>query len=229
MKKICFIWTVLPSVSFLSLGCQTEVIDGPGSGLKVPYQIEKTSFIDGEIERLRARVRDYPNLVELHVQIAMLLVDKGEYREAVREIERAVRKVPGNPRYHMELGRVYQRMGEWADAEACYRRVIELGSEDRYTGPHAARGFTLAMMDRHGEAIQEFQRAIAIDPQFAEAYYFLGSIHDILGDREKTIYYYERYLQIGGPYSKRVYASLRDLRRISDFENGKGRQGNGAS
>jgi TolB-like protein/tetratricopeptide (TPR) repeat protein len=78
------------------------------------------------------------------------------------------------------LSAVYALQYEWfgakeedlARAEQASRRALELAP--RHAEPHAARGFVLSLLDRCEEARREFEEAIALNPNFFEAYYYYG-------------------------------------------------------
>jgi adenylate cyclase len=49
-----------------------------------------------------------------------------------------------------------------------------LALDDRLAEAHASRGLALSLVQRHAEAMAEFERAIALDPNSFEAHYFYG-------------------------------------------------------
>ncbi len=74
------------------------------------------------------------------------------------------------------LGRVYLRMTELSLAEEQFRTACGNMVRGRYTGPHAALGYTLARQGRVDEAIAEFEHCLKIEPENPAFYYFLGSL-----------------------------------------------------
>ena len=58
-----------------------------------------------------------------------LLEAKGRHREASEVFRSALVLRPHNPGILQELGRVYEAMGLWQDAEDCYIRASEIGTE----------------------------------------------------------------------------------------------------
>lgn len=60
--------------------------------------------------------------------IGAYLIEKGEYDEAIPWFERAIRakryESPAFP--HLNLGRVYEKKGEWQKAIECYKQALTL-------------------------------------------------------------------------------------------------------
>ena len=159
--------------------------------------LETSSYIDSRLETLRRQVDEYPKRHDLHHQIAQTYFQMGEFRESITSLEAAIDLAPDQVRYHYDLGRVYLRMGENPRAEKSFRRAAKLCG-DRYSGPHAALGYVQAVGKKFDEALVSFEHCVSLEPENPEYYYFLGSIHDIRRDREKTIRYYTEYLDRGG-------------------------------
>ena len=204
-----------------SLGCVKEVIDDRLTGIRSGTRKDGPSFVDGEINRLRKKVKRFPELVELHLKIANLLTSKEKHYDAAAEIKEAIYKEPKNARYHFELGRVYQRMGKWNLAEVSFKQVVGLCQTERYSGPHMTLGFSLAMQDKYQEALEQFDQALEIEPDLPQAYYWIGSIQDILGDQEKAIEAWEEYLKLGGPHPQQIYNRLRKLLKLQEVRLAK--------
>jgi tetratricopeptide (TPR) repeat protein len=61
---------------------------------------------------------------------------------------------------------------------------------------HYQLGLYYQERGRHREAIEEFEKAILIDPMYVKAFNGMGASYDMLGDYSKAIYYYKRALTI---------------------------------
>lgn len=59
-----------------------------------------------------------------------ILLDQGLSRDALVEFKAAVELAPGNPTYHMNLGRAYELSERDADARAEYERFLELAPRE---------------------------------------------------------------------------------------------------
>src|SRR5690606_17588721 len=91
-----------------------------------------------------------------------------QYRHATRSPApywcEALRRDPGDARCNNALGRWHLHRGEWAEAEACFRRAIErltLRNANPYDGePHYDLGQTLRHLGRDAEAYAAFHKAV---------------------------------------------------------------------
>jgi len=63
---------------------------------------------------------------------------------------------------------------------------------------HYERGVQLNKEGRYVEAIAEFNKAIELDPKFAQAYYYRGNAHSWQGDYDKAIADYDKVIELLG-------------------------------
>jgi tetratricopeptide (TPR) repeat protein len=64
-----------------------------------------TADVDGAINAYRAAVRYQPTLQDAHVRLATLLIEKGQYAEALLHAEHALGLKPSDQRAQQLLGR----------------------------------------------------------------------------------------------------------------------------
>lgn len=82
------------------------------------------------------------------------------------------------------------REGKIEDAEAnLSRRQGEVGSSAAW---HYERGMLLEAQGRQGEAIDEYENAVQLDPEHAETLFRLAFLHDLYGDEDRAIELYEQ-------------------------------------
>ena len=186
---------MLAAAACLHVGCQTSTTT------KSEYQFpsaKPTSILESKRVALQQEASLYPKRHELHYQIAGVCFQQEDYRGAQVALTKALEIKPNDSKYHYHLGRIYLRSGDLDLAESHFRRSASLVGENRYTGPHAALGYVLAKRERFSEALEEFKKCVEIEPENPAFYYFLGSVHDILGDKEATIHHFQEYLTRGG-------------------------------
>lgn len=78
----------------------------------------------------------------------------------------------------------HERSWEARAAEAC-RHAMEMAPDAPAT--RVAHGRLLALAGRDAAARAEFERAIELDPQDADAWFGLAALHDQLGDSERAV------------------------------------------
>jgi tetratricopeptide (TPR) repeat protein len=197
--------------ALLSLaGCETTTTEE--TQVTMPTGEMTGSILDSRLSNLRKEVEQYPKKHALHYEIAQVHYQKNDLKESAKSLHRAIEISPTVVKYHYHLGRVYLRMSELSLAEEQFRIACDRMPRDRYTGPHAALGYTLARQRRIDEAIAEFETCLKIEPENPAFYYFLGSLYDLKGENENVIHYYREYLARGGKkYQKKAVFVLEKL------------------
>ncbi len=81
------------------------------------------------------------------------------------------------------------------------KEVIEEAIEEKgEASEHVHRGFQYAIANKDKEAIQEYEKAIQIDPTYAPAYHGIGTVHFFNSDYEKAFPYYQKALEYNPDY-----------------------------
>lgn len=90
-------------------------------------------------------------------------VPPGDARQRVIDAARkALELDPGIAQAHAQLARVYMQRWQWRDAEAEFRRAVELNRND--AGAIGGLGEWLKLQGRMDEALAMSQRAVEVDP-----------------------------------------------------------------
>jgi tetratricopeptide (TPR) repeat protein len=94
-----------------------------------------------------------------------------------------------------QLGGYLMSVGLNDEAATALREALRLGGD---RAPVQARlGEALYRAGRLGPASDAYERALAVDPQLADAYLMLGKIHEAEGSIPKAIQDYDRFLASG--------------------------------
>ncbi len=114
-----------------------------------------------------------PGNSTLHMLLGSILHDMGRQDEALAALEQARRLAPQDPRVLSKLGMVLEHLHRFAEAEVCFRGVVELSDS-------AEARFRLASVlqsqGRANEAIGEYEAAIEHEPAHVETHNNLGTI-----------------------------------------------------
>lgn len=97
---------------------------------------------------------------------------------------------PDDAGVHNDLGNLLTMAGDAADAEAAYRRAVELAPER----PAARYNLALLLQQRgdRKEALKQYRSVVDLDPGHAWAHYQIGSLYEAAGDEGKAIRAYGR-------------------------------------
>jgi protein O-GlcNAc transferase len=82
-------------------------------------------------------------------------------------------------------GDEHVKAGRYADAERCYREVLE--SDAQYPGAVVMLGFVLRELGRTNEAREVLERAVRVAAEDADGHYLLGSVLEASGPRDAEI------------------------------------------
>lgn len=124
---------------------------------------------------LQAQPRHFDSL---HL-LGVIRYQRGEYQEAVRLIEAALKINPNAAVAHNNLGNALKDLGRPTEALASYDRSIELKPD--YADAFYNRGNLLRALARADDAVASYDRAVALRPDYAEAFNNRGSALKDLG------------------------------------------------
>jgi len=116
------------------------------------------------------------------IQQGMVYFQKEDYASALRMFEVASRTQPNNAMLVNLIGITQTKLGQIADANASYRKAIEL--DPALVAPHKNLGFNLLNQAEYAPAIEELQTAISKDSSDAFAHYYLA-VAFLKSDHEK--------------------------------------------
>jgi eukaryotic-like serine/threonine-protein kinase len=143
---------------------------------------------------------------DAHRLIAGIHVERGEWDQAVAEVDRAIAIRPNFWRNHAELGFVHYSAGRLDEAANAYERVTELQ-------PDSARGYhmlgTVQQSAGHLDAaLVSYEHANRIRPA-ASTYANLGTIHFWRGEYAEAATAYEQAIAMR-PHEPDLHANLGD-------------------
>ena len=176
--------------------------------LALKSQQAKQLMAEGHFQQAISLYRELnkavPNNPGLKLNLGMALHLAGKKREAIPELEQAVKLDPEMAPAWLFLGTTRLQLGETAAAVKPLRTVLELQPEQQQARQMLAGA--LLSLERVEEATVEYHRLTGEDPENAQAWYGLGRSYESLSSRT-----FEK-LQRSAPESAYVLSLLGEAR-----------------
>jgi len=118
-----------------------------------------------------------PNFAEAHFQLAESYLKLQFWPDAYRELQRTVNLNPDNLKAQMDLGGLLVAGHSFAEAQAVADKVLEKNPTN--ADAHALQANLDAGQGNREGAMQELQKAIALDPKRVELYVALAALQSI--------------------------------------------------
>jgi tetratricopeptide (TPR) repeat protein len=196
---------------------QTMMMDAKLQEIKVKREVVFGDTWDHApwLERLYKLAERVPDHPKVHFYIGAALIEQGQYRQAIVSLTRAL---GGDP----AMADAYRRRGDCqytlvpvlgGDAQAYYDRALAdyeaaLGIEpDVYT--YNAHGSIVGALGRWDEAIQEYDLAVELSPDYPETFFNRGYAYEVLGQKEQAIADFQRFLSFERHWNEDLVSQAR--------------------
>jgi tetratricopeptide (TPR) repeat protein len=126
-----------------------------------------------------------PGSAQSQAEYAWALMEAKQYAEAKVALEKALTLAPHNWQYHFDLGEANEHLKDDKQAEAEYRRALQLAPDE--TDPQRRLAAMLLRLGRVPEAIEALETLIALDATSAESHHRLGFARLQQGDARHAI------------------------------------------
>ncbi len=153
--------------------------------------------------KVEAAIRSYslalelqPNFAEVRANIGSMYFKMGRLSEAIAHYQQAIALSPDLAGAHWNLGKVYHKHGDIDAAIACFQKTSELNPQLVGADFHFNLGNRLFTEGKRDEAIDSYSKAIAIKPDWAEAYANIGSARSQQGNLDAAITYYQKAVDL---------------------------------
>jgi tetratricopeptide (TPR) repeat protein len=119
--------------------------------------------------------------------------DHGDFEQARMELLQLVALSPRAAEAHQRLGKVLELEGRLSEADACFRRALELDAD--YTDALIGLGNIEAARGDLPSALKRYESAIEIEPHDAEAHFARGQTLQAMGRTDDALAAYFRTLE----------------------------------
>jgi arylsulfatase A-like enzyme/Tfp pilus assembly protein PilF len=122
----------------------------------------------------------------------MALATLGDTKGALETFERARAIAPGNPIHLVNIGTTYLMAGDPVQAREALLAALEVGPNAK---AYNTLGVIASQSGRPEEAVQDWQRAIALDPRDFQTLFNLGTTLRKLGHNAEARPFFEQYVK----------------------------------
>jgi len=133
--------------------------------------------LDEAVTTFRQAIAVNPNFAEAHYTLGTVLQQKGETDAAIAEFREAIKLAPKNPEIRNTLGNALRAKGDIAGARVEFAegaRLQKLKSNNQAATFATNTGIQRLKEGDADGAIEMFEKAIGLDPEYAPAHYQLG-------------------------------------------------------
>jgi len=137
------------------------------NSLLIAYLTQK-AYVEGIRQFQKLIAADSVN--DVAYMCMAVLYEKGGYdNEAIQTYVRVLKLNPDEELAYLFLSTRYLKRKAYDEAaQVCFNGIERFSRSDRL---HFNLGFALAQVNKHDRAIEAFEKAIEINPQFSEAYF----------------------------------------------------------
>lgn len=165
--------------------------------------------INTQLNDLKAAVANYrralqikPDMALAHFNLGALLQQQNQLKAAGQHYQKAVELQPDHFQAWGNWGTILQLNGDLTSAAHCYHKVLELQSDAR---SHFNLGTVRYAQGDHQAAIDAFEQAVTLDPEFADAWNDLGETYRDRGEMETAVRHYRHALKVNPLHARANY------------------------
>jgi len=159
-------------------------------------------------EALRLNPEDSESLIEL----SAIYEKMGNPEKALNLLKGLETKESNNPKVFFNIGNMRRLMGEYEEALKYYNKALALDSSNPVILNHM--GYVYKKMGDYDKSENAYLQAIVASPDYVNTYINLGILYDdFLNDNEKALYYYKKYLELGGERKAEVNKWVMDIQK----------------
>jgi len=139
--------------------------------------------------------------------------------QAIEAYKKVVELNPGAAGAWVNLGTIYYRERQFAEAEVYYKEAVN--ADPSYPLAEFNLGNLYDEQGRVNEAFDHYKRALALNPQYADAHFNLALLNERTGDSLKAVHHWKSYLKLDrtGAWADIARRQLERLRKVTVIQS----------
>ncbi len=168
----------------------------------------KTRFIDCSTHKCEFQPKSEKEAQEEkaseRVSIAEQHLDKKEYHAAAFEFGQAIKVDEKNLKAHLGKGKAHMELGQVDEAKESFKKLSEIDSLYEKENKHVFNeyGIELRKSEMYDMAIENYQKAIAIDPEDEALYFNVGRAYNEKGNTKEAVANLNKALSLQGDFKE---------------------------
>jgi tetratricopeptide (TPR) repeat protein len=159
----------------------------------------KLNLFDGSSDDLELEQPGVPVLsssARTYLELTQVALKQGKFKDATKDIQRALKAAPQNPDVHFMAGYAAEQMKDTAGAKAQYEEAVKLFPND--FAAQLALGENLLFASDPNGAIPHFEKALAVGPNSWRGHWLLAESY-LQGphDAERALAEAKRAVEVG--------------------------------
>jgi tetratricopeptide (TPR) repeat protein len=142
--------------------------------------------ISGAINEFNKAIKLDPKSSEAYFGRGWARAGKGDANQAISDFTRAIKLNPRHGMAYMLRGEAYRANSETDKAIADFTKAIKIGVPN-WAHAYGNRGFERLTKEEYSRALEDFDKAIELDPKLAVAYLGRGTVYLEKGNTETAI------------------------------------------
>lgn len=119
-----------------------------------------------------------------YLQMGYLYDAKGDTGKAIEWYKKCIMLRPQDADYHSNVGQILAKQGKFKEAEECYLRAIEC-TDGCIDEAYLNLGFVVRAQERFADALEYFEKALQLDPEYEKAKMALKDMKAVLDYLDK--------------------------------------------
>jgi tetratricopeptide (TPR) repeat protein len=138
-----------------------------------------------------------PDNIDVYNDLGNLLLEKGQFDQAVECYEKVIELDPQSAEAHNHLGIIFYDTGEYEKAMTCFQKALQISP---FYQAYNNLGLALAGQGQLDDAIDCYRKSIEINPGYADAFYNLGIAFKENGQLDAAITSYRKSIMLDPDY-----------------------------